>query len=109
MLVGDGVSGSIFPLVAQRRSWLCFLHLNPRERRTIRRRDVISTFDFIGPFLVTAGIALLLIGFQGTQTSGWDSTLTIASVGGVLFISAGFYEYFVAREPVHPLVQSSPD
>lgn len=81
---------------------LCFLHLNPREKRTVR--DVISTFDFVGLFLVTAGIALLLIGFQGAQTSGWDSALTIASlaIGGVLFISTGFYEYFVAREPVIP-------
>lgn len=81
---------------------LCFLHLNPSEKRTVR--DVVSTFDFVGLFLVTAGIALLLIGFQGSQTSGWNSALTITclSVGGVLFISTGFYESFVAREPIIP-------
>ena len=81
---------------------LFFLHLNPTKKRTVR--DVASTFDFVGLFMLSAGIVLLLIGFQGAQTSGWKTAQAIAplTIGGVLLVAAGFYEQYTTREPIIP-------
>lgn len=83
---------------------LSFLKLNPPKKRTLR--DLLSTFDYIGLFLLVAGIALVLVGFQSAETTekGWASPQTIATLvlGGVSLLVAGVYECFTTREPIIP-------
>lgn len=45
----------------------CFLHLNPREGRPLREH--IVEFDFLGLFLIVAGIITILLGFLESETS----------------------------------------
>lgn len=81
---------------------LFFLNLNPTKKRTVR--EVCSTFDFAGLFLLSAGIVLILIGFQGAETSGWGAVQTIAPlvIGFVLLIVAAVNEVYTKREPIVP-------
>ena len=44
-----------------------FLNLNPHQGRTLRQHA--QEFDFIGLFLMVAGVICLLIGFNSGETS----------------------------------------
>lgn len=81
-----------------------FLHLNPTKKMTFA--EIVSTFDYIGLFLMTAGVVLILIGFQGSQsrTNGWAAaeTLTPLVVGCVLVVLAALNELTTHRDAVIP-------
>ncbi|KAL5507072.1 hypothetical protein ACEPAH_6528 [Sanghuangporus vaninii] len=81
-----------------------FLHLNPHKRRNVR--EVASTFDFLGLFLLMGGVVLILIGFQSAQTAAkrWQAPETISTlvVGGVLLIAGSMNEIYTSREPIVP-------
>lgn len=82
----------------------CFLNLNPTRKRTVR--DVVSTFDFLGLFLLISGAALLLVGFQFAETAkeGWRAPETISSlvISFVLIILAIINEIYTKQEPIIP-------
>lgn len=81
-----------------------FLHVKPTKKRSVR--EVVSTFDFLGLFLIAAGVVLLLMGFQEAETAkkGWQSAETIAPlvVGIVLIILGAVNEIFTSRQPIVP-------
>lgn len=81
-----------------------FLNLNPAKKLTFKQ--FTSTFDFIGLFLFTAGVVLILIGFQSAETAkgGWGAAQTIATlaVGGACIVFGAVYEAFTTREPIIP-------
>lgn len=78
-----------------------FLQLNPVPRRTLSEH--VRAFDFLGLFLVMAGVVLLVLGFNSSQTS-WRSAETIAElvVGGVVFILGIANEFVTKRSPIIP-------
>ncbi|KDQ21898.1 hypothetical protein BOTBODRAFT_26305 [Botryobasidium botryosum FD-172 SS1] len=80
---------------------LFFLKTNPTPRRTLS--DHVRTFDFLGLFLLMAGVVLLVLGFNASQTS-WESAETIALlvVGGITFICGIGHEFFTKRSPIIP-------
>ena len=43
------------------------LHLNPRQGRTFKEH--VQDFDFVGLILIVAGVVLLLLGFNESETS----------------------------------------
>ncbi len=57
---------------------LLFLNLNRTKRRTFR--EFVDHFDFIGLFILTAAIVLILFGFQEAQSAAkqWAAPQTIA-------------------------------
>ncbi|KAG8742710.1 hypothetical protein FRC10_000984 [Ceratobasidium sp. 414] len=77
------------------------LRLNPTPRKPLS--FYIQTFDFVGLFLIMAGVVLLLIGFNSGETN-WGSAKTIALivVGGVLLIAGAINEMFTGRSPIIP-------
>ena len=83
---------------------LYFLHLKPTRKRSIR--EVVSKFDFLGLFLLTSGVILVLFGFQGANTSlnAWTSPKTLVPlvVGVILLISGSINEIFTSKEPIIP-------
>ncbi|TDL18787.1 MFS general substrate transporter [Rickenella mellea] len=78
-----------------------FLHMNPIERKTVRQ--VASTFDFLGLFLIMSGIVCFLVGFSASQTS-WSSAETISTlvVGSVLLVAGAINEVYTSKDPVIP-------
>jgi EmrB/QacA subfamily drug resistance transporter len=78
-----------------------FLNLNPHQGRTLKQHA--QEFDFIGLFLIVAGIILLLLGFNESETS-WSSKETIALlvVGVACLISGAVNEGFTTRSPIIP-------
>ncbi|EEB97188.1 hypothetical protein MPER_03543 [Moniliophthora perniciosa FA553] len=58
------------PIGAVASGLLCFLKLNPRPRRTFSEN--LREFDFIGLFLIMAGVVCLLVGFQFRTTNWMD-------------------------------------
>ncbi|KAF8911966.1 MFS amino acid permease [Gymnopilus junonius] len=78
-----------------------FLNLNPHQGRTLKQH--VQEFDFVGLSLLIAGIVLLLLGFNESETS-WSSKETIALlvVGGVCLISSAVNEGFTNRSPIVP-------
>ncbi|KAL5484993.1 hypothetical protein ACEPAI_7635 [Sanghuangporus weigelae] len=81
-----------------------FLHLKPHKKRTVR--EVASTLDFLGLFLLIGGVVLVLIGFQSAQTAAkrWQAPETISTlvVGGVLLIAGSVNEVYTSKEPIIP-------
>ncbi|KAF9526981.1 MFS amino acid permease [Crepidotus variabilis] len=77
------------------------LHLNPHKGRTFREHA--GDFDFIGLFFFVAGVILLLLGFNESQTS-WKQASTIGLIvsGIVAFIIGGINEVFTKRSPIVP-------
>ncbi|PPQ98149.1 hypothetical protein CVT26_003193 [Gymnopilus dilepis] len=78
-----------------------FLNLNPHQGRTLKQHA--QDFDFVGLFLLVAGIILLLLGFNESETS-WSSKETIAflAVGGACLVAAAVNEGFTTRSPIVP-------
>lgn len=78
-----------------------FLNLNPHQGRPFR--DHIREFDFVGLFVIIAGVVCLLIGLSSSETM-WKNPKTIAllAVGGTLLIVGGINEIYTKRSPVIP-------
>ncbi|KAG2349700.1 MFS general substrate transporter [Suillus weaverae] len=78
-----------------------FLNLNPHEGKSFRHH--IQEFDFVGLFVIVAGVVCLLIGFNSSETT-WQSAETIAllAVGGTLLILGGVNEIYTKRSPIIP-------
>ncbi len=71
---------------------------------TIKREDASRNFDFLGAFVFTIAISLLLVGLTNKQTGDW----TEPAVGGLLLASAVLTVLFLviearAKEPIIPL------
>ncbi|KAI0362028.1 MFS amino acid permease [Trametes cingulata] len=78
-----------------------FLHLNPHRGKTFREH--VQQFDFSGLFLIIAGVVLLLLGFDFSE-SGWSSPQCIAplAIGVVLLVIASVNELWTKRSPIIP-------
>lgn len=79
-----------------------FLHLNPvKHQKTFRQH--VAEFDFLGLFLIIAGVVCLLIGFNQSEVS-WSApaTISLLVVGGVLLVLAGVWECYTDRSPIIP-------
>lgn len=78
-----------------------FLNLNPHQGRTFKQH--MREFDFLGLFLVIAGVICLLFGFNFSETS-WSSPQTIALlvIGVVLLGLCAVNELYTNRSPIIP-------
>ncbi|KAM5535182.1 hypothetical protein V8D89_011118 [Ganoderma adspersum] len=78
-----------------------FLNLNPHEGRSFREHA--SDFDFAGLFLIIAGVVLILLGFNFSESS-WSTPQTIAplAIGVVLLIVASLNELYTKSSPIIP-------
>ncbi|KAI0336510.1 MFS amino acid permease [Cubamyces sp. BRFM 1775] len=78
-----------------------FLNLHPHQGKTLREH--IEQFDFMGLFLIIAGVVLILLGFNFSETS-WSSAQCIAplAVGVCLLLAASFNELYTKRSPILP-------
>ncbi|KAL5528483.1 hypothetical protein ACEPAF_7619 [Sanghuangporus sanghuang] len=81
-----------------------FLHLKPLSKRTVR--DIVSTFDFLGLFLLTAGVILFLFGLEDANTAadGWRAPETLAPlIIGIVLLTAGVVNgVLTKRNPIIP-------
>lgn len=98
------------------------LHLNPRQGRTFREH--VQDFDFVGLILIVAGVVLLLLGFNETETSctsfffsfqkrgtfliyqlcagSSPKTISMLTVGVVLLVACAVNEIYTTRSPIVP-------
>ncbi|KAI0831279.1 MFS amino acid permease [Trametes gibbosa] len=78
-----------------------FLRLNPHRGKTLREH--IAQFDFVGLFLIIAGIVLILLGFNFSETS-WSTPQCIAplAIGVALLVVASVNELLTTRSPILP-------
>ncbi|OJT06143.1 hypothetical protein TRAPUB_3078 [Trametes pubescens] len=78
-----------------------FLRLNPHQGKTFREH--VQQFDFIGLALIIAGVVLLLLGFNFSESS-WATPQCIAplAIGVTLLVVAFVYELFTKRSPILP-------
>ncbi|KAL0946650.1 hypothetical protein HGRIS_012844 [Hohenbuehelia grisea] len=78
-----------------------FLNLNPHQGRTLHQH--LQEFDFIGLFLIIAGVVCLLLGFNRSEIS-WSAADTIAllTVGCVLLAASAVNEFYTSRSPIIP-------
>ncbi|KAF8873113.1 MFS general substrate transporter [Infundibulicybe gibba] len=78
-----------------------FLNLNPTPKKPIHQ--IIKEFDFLGLFLIVAGVACLLVGFDNGQ-HGWSHPETIAliTIGGALLMLGSVNEMLTKRSPLIP-------
>ncbi|KAJ8463511.1 hypothetical protein ONZ51_g10204 [Trametes cubensis] len=78
-----------------------FLNLNPHQGKTLREH--VEQFDFMGLFLVIAGVILILLGFNFSETS-WSSAQCIAPlvIGISILLAASFNELYTKRSPILP-------
>lgn len=79
-----------------------FLNLNPTPKRSFK--SYVDKFDFLGLFLIVAGVVAFLIGFHYSETSWSDSkTIALLVVGVVLIGLAVANEWLITtREPIIP-------
>ncbi len=80
---------------------LVFLRLKPAPKKSFT--EVLHNFDFIGLFLVVAGVACLLVGLQLGKTD-WSAPPTIALLvlGGALCFVCALYECYTKSTPIIP-------
>ncbi|ORY90627.1 MFS amino acid permease [Leucosporidium creatinivorum] len=77
------------------------LKLNPHQPVTLA--SFISTFDFLGLFLVVSGLVLLLVGFSfGEQDWSAPETIALLVVGVVVLLLSALQEATTKRSPVIP-------
>lgn len=81
---------------------ILFLKLNPPPKRSTK--EILSTFDFLGLFLITAGVIVLLVGFEevGVAADGWRAPQTIAPLvtGVLLLVFGAVNEVLTKQEPI---------
>lgn len=78
-----------------------FLHLNPTKKRTVR--EVVSDFDFLGLFLIIAGVSCLLVGFSLAGTSwGQPATIATIAIGAVCLVSGAINEIYTSKDQIIP-------
>ncbi|CAE6475829.1 hypothetical protein ACGC1H_007256 [Rhizoctonia solani] len=77
------------------------LRLNPTPKKPFS--DYVAEFDFLGLFLIMAGVVLLLVGFNSGE-SNWNSakTISLIVIGGVLLIAGSINEIYTSRSPIIP-------
>jgi MFS family permease len=71
----------------------------------LTRREILSRIDFLGGFLITAGLVLLLVGLNsGGQDYPWHSAYVISFlvVGISLMIAFVIWEMFGTKYPMFP-------
>ncbi|KAF9052922.1 MFS general substrate transporter [Panaeolus papilionaceus] len=78
-----------------------FLNLNPHQGRTLKQHA--QEFDFVGLLLFVAGIVMLLLGFNESETS-WSARQTIAllTVGASCLLAGAINEGYTKRSPIVP-------
>lgn len=77
------------------------LKLNPTNSMSFRQ--FYSTFDFLGLFLILAGVVLVLLGFNSGETSWADKETIIELVLGVVLLGAAAYvELTTKRSAIIP-------
>ncbi|ESK84655.1 membrane transporter [Moniliophthora roreri MCA 2997] len=80
---------------------LYFLNLNPVPKKPLR--EIISKFDFLGLFLIMAGVVSLLVGFQfGEQSWSAPKAWALVLVAGLLLVSGCVNELHTKRSPIIP-------
>lgn len=78
-----------------------FLHLNPTTPP--KAAHLLATFDFLGLFLLIAGLVVLLIGFTfGEQDWSYAGTIACLVIGVVVLGAAVFVEQRTKRSPIIP-------
>ncbi|KAF5373628.1 hypothetical protein D9758_000649 [Tetrapyrgos nigripes] len=78
-----------------------FLNLNPRPTKSFKEHA--REFDFLGLFVIVAGVVCLLIGFNFSETSWSDAkTIALVAVGASLLLVAGVYETFTTKSAILP-------
>lgn len=69
-------------------------------------RTKLMHLDYVGIFLYTAGITILLTGFiwAGVSTDSWSKPKTIVTiaVGSFLLLATFLYDWLVAKKPIFP-------
>ncbi|ESK96344.1 membrane transporter [Moniliophthora roreri MCA 2997] len=89
------------PIGAVAAGLLCFLKLNPRPRRTFSEN--LREFDFIGLFLIMAGVVCLLVGFQFGQINWTDpQAIVLVVIASLLLVGGCINELFTKRSPIIP-------
>lgn len=78
-----------------------FLKLNPHDPPS--GRQLLAEFDFLGLFLLTVGLVVLLFGFSSGE-SDWSSVNTIVclTVGCAVLVAAVVVELTTKRSPIIP-------
>jgi uncharacterized membrane protein HdeD (DUF308 family) len=78
-----------------------FLHLNPRQGRTLRQH--VADFDFVGLLLLMGGVAMIILAFVNAEKTWTDSETIGLLVGGpVTLIAAAAWEFRTERSPILP-------
>ncbi|KAK4703919.1 hypothetical protein P7C70_g2297, partial [Phenoliferia sp. Uapishka_3] len=77
------------------------LNLNPHRGMTFA--DFRRTFDFLGLFFIVGGTVCVLLGFSFGETN-WNTpqTISLLTIGGLLLVSAAFWETYTSRSPIIP-------
>lgn len=80
--------------------------LRPHAVAHISRGQLLKELDYVGFFLYTVGLAILLVGlYQAGNTRIWHSAGVVAPIvlGGISFIGCFIWEFSgVARRPLFP-------
>lgn len=80
-----------------------FLSLKLNPHQPVSLASFISTFDFLGLFLVVGGLVLLLVGFSfGEHDWSAPATIALLVVGVVVLLLAALQEATTKRSPVIP-------
>ncbi|KAI4527869.1 MFS general substrate transporter [Schizophyllum commune Loenen D] len=82
-----------------------FLHTAPHKGQTLSHH--IRTFDFLGLFLIIAGIVCFLLGLNFGETScAWiwstPQTISLLVIGVCLLVAGGVNEVYTTRDPIIP-------
>ncbi|KAI3602853.1 membrane transporter [Moniliophthora roreri] len=95
--IGAVAAGLLCFLKASSNSW----RLNPRPRRTFSEN--LREFDFIGLFLIMAGVVCLLVGFQFGQINWTDpQAIVLVVIASLLLVGGCINELFTKRSPIIP-------
>ncbi|KAL1735345.1 major facilitator superfamily domain-containing protein [Schizophyllum commune] len=84
-----------------------FLHTAPHKGQTLSHH--IRTFDFLGLFLIIAGIVCFLLGLNFGETSclkplvgSTPQTISLLVIGVCLLVAGGVNEVYTTRDPIIP-------